>query len=54
MDNTTEISQFEDLADAIASPPNNEAYQKANQMLTQFTSDYNNFDKIHIILDKTK
>lgn len=53
MSDSTEIDGFEELADTITSPPNNEAYQKANELLTAFNSELDNFDKIFFILDKT-
>lgn len=52
--NESEISEFEQLADILAQPPNNEAYQKANESLNSFTNDLNNWDKIHSILELSK
>lgn len=52
--NETELKQFEELADVIASPPNNETYKKANEHLNAFTSDLENWDKIQSVLDMSK
>lgn len=49
-----ELKQFEELTDIIANPPNNEAYQKANESLNTFTSDLGNMDKIHSALELSK
>lgn len=54
MNDTPEVTEFEALADAIANVRSKEEYEKANQLLTNFTNDLANFDKIHAILDQTK
>jgi len=36
---STELKEFEELAEVLANPPNNEAYQKANASLNSFTNE---------------
>lgn len=47
--NETELKQFEELAEVLANPTNNEAYQKANESLNAVTSDLNNWDKVTVL-----
>ena len=52
--NEGELKEFEELCDIIASPTNNDEYQKANQGLNAFTSDLSNWDNLQSVMRLTE